>query len=80
MAGITGFTTAPAHVIIPDDAFVEPGTAPPPVIRLIAGDDPVADLAYLDGHGLIASPRATAIVVAQCGRASVSPWRGAARS
>jgi len=40
------------------------------------GDDPAADLAYVDGHGLIASRRATAITVGHCGRASVSPWRG----
>jgi hypothetical protein len=76
VAGITGFTTAPARAIIPDDAFVEPGTVPPVVIRLATGDDPAADLAYMGGHGLIASPRATAIIVGHCGEALVSPWRG----
>jgi hypothetical protein len=76
VAGITGFTTAPARAIIPDGAFVEPGTAPPVVVRLLTGDDPAADLAYVDGHGLIASPRATAIIVGHCGEAAVSPWRG----
>ena len=76
-AGVTGFTTTPARVAIPGDAFVEPGTATPVVTPLIAGDDLGADLAYVDGRGLIASPRATAIIMGQCGRASASPLPGA---
>lgn len=65
--GITGFQTGAARGILDEDAFdVEPGTPPPPLLRLIPGDDPTADVRYTRPGGLTVSRRALDVLRAHC--------------
>src|SRR3712207_2846535 len=72
-AGLTGFGTAPAAGHFREDAFVEPGTAPPALVRLVVGADPAADLAYTERIGLTASERALEVLRAHCRRLDATP-------
>ncbi|WP_433045501.1 hypothetical protein [Dactylosporangium sp. CS-033363] len=67
-AGLTGFSTAPAAGYFREDSFVEPGTAPPELVRLVPGADPGADFAYVERAGLTVSERALQILRAHCRR------------
>lgn len=73
-ASITGVTTARARAVITDNSFIDMDAAAPTVVRLIVGHDPTADLAFVPGHGLVASPRATAIIAGHCDRIDISPY------
>lgn len=64
---LTGFRTGAAQAAYDEDAFdVEPGTPPPPLVRLILGDDETRDLAYARPRGLTASNRALDVLQAHC--------------
>jgi hypothetical protein len=75
-AGLTGYTMGEARGALDEDGFTEPSDSAPPLMRLIPGDDPAMDLAYVPQEGLIASPRATAIIAGHCKELAVSPQPG----
>ncbi|GAA4965336.1 hypothetical protein [Actinoplanes utahensis] len=66
--GVGGFRTGPARGLLGEDSFAEPGTPPPPLLRLIPGEDPAEDIAFLPGVGLTVSERALEVLRAHCGQ------------
>ncbi|WP_067500190.1 hypothetical protein [Actinoplanes sp. TFC3] len=73
-AGLTGFTTAAAAGVYLDQTFgVEPGDVPPPLLRLVPGDDALADLAYVPGKGFSVSEKALQVLQAHCKSLMVGP-------
>lgn len=66
-AKVTGFTTGAARGVYSEQAFgVDEGEEPPALLRLIPGDDPAADIAYVKGDGLTVSRRALDLLRAHC--------------
>ena len=73
-AGLTGYRTGPARGHFGAQVIgVEPATAPPPLARLLVGDDPAADFAYEHSRGLTVSARALAVLRAHCDHLTVTP-------
>ncbi|WP_203823250.1 hypothetical protein [Actinoplanes palleronii] len=67
--GITGFRTAGARGVYREDSFdVDPDTPPPPLTRLLVGDDPAADMSYAAHTGLSVSQRTLEILRTHCER------------
>jgi hypothetical protein len=70
--GLTGFLTSAASGVFRDDAFgIEQGVTPPPLLRLLAGEDPAQDVAYVPRVGLTVSARALDVLQAHCDRLQV---------
>ncbi|GIH03843.1 hypothetical protein Rhe02_19100 [Rhizocola hellebori] len=74
-AGVTGFTIATARGLLHENFFEAPGTPSPQLQRLVVGDELHADLSYQRKTGLIASPRAVAVLAAHCRQLTISPLR-----
>jgi hypothetical protein len=55
---------------------VEEGEEPPPLVRLVVGDDPAEDFSYARPAGFTASPRAVAVLQAYCTNLQVEPVAG----
>lgn len=74
-AGLTGFRTGEARGTYDyDQVFdVEEGELPPPLVRLVVGDDPRADFSYARPAGLTVSPAALAVLHAHCERLDATP-------
>ena len=66
-AEITGFTLGPARGVYSEQALeMEDGDEPPGLLRLTPGDDPAADIAYVEQDGLTVSKRALDVLQAHC--------------
>jgi hypothetical protein len=66
-AALTGFTTQAARGYFTENSL-DDSAAAPELRRLVVGDDPAADLAYLPRTGLVASEQAVAVLRAHCTR------------
>jgi hypothetical protein len=70
--GVSGFRSSAARGVFREDPFgVEPGASPPPLVRLVAGDDPAADVACVPSVGLTVSGRALDVLRTHCARLQV---------
>lgn len=73
-AGFTGYRTGAVRARYDEDAFgVEDGDTPPPLVRLIVGDDEAADFSYQRPAGLTVTERALILLQAHCGNLTVRP-------
>lgn len=73
-AGLTGYRTGAARGRYDQDGFgVEAGASPPPLVRLVVGDDPAADFSYRDEEGLTVTERTLILLQAHCQNLTVVP-------
>jgi hypothetical protein len=73
-AGLTGYRTGAARGEYGENTFhVEEGVTPPPLVRLIVGDDPAADFSYRQDEGLTVTERTLILLQARCQNLTVEP-------
>ena len=75
-AGISGFTTGAARGWYDDEnSFVDEGTPPPELVRLVVGSDPDADMSLRGPRGfqLYVSEAALAVLQQHCQSLGVEP-------
>ena len=73
--GLTGYATGAARGYYREDGGfgVEPGQAPPDLVRILVEETPAADFSYQEGQGLTVSERALALLRAHCENLTVQP-------
>jgi hypothetical protein len=73
-AGLTGYRPGAARGEYGEGAFdVEEGASPPPLVRLVVGEDPAADFSYREVEGLTVTERTLILLQAHCRNLTVTP-------